>query len=114
MTDYSDKTKEEFRLGKARLQKATLTGTGQTYLSVPPGYHSMVTINKNGSEVIFKATSDFDPNSDVDSAEFGLNLSEGTDDYQKGHNAGFTGFEFDVATYSADVEVIVLHYIPEK
>lgn len=110
MTDYLDKTKEQFRLGKAYVQTDTLTETGTTYYALRPGYHSMVTINKTGSDVELRATNDFSKTSDVDNATFGLNLSEGTDDYQKGHNAGFTGLEIEVATYAAGVDVVITQY----
>jgi len=110
-TAFNDKTSDDFRLDRANVQKLTLTETGKTYVSVRPGFNTSVMINKDTSIVTLKGTNDFTKGGDVDNAVFStLLLSEGADNYQKGHSAGLTGFELDVTTYTNDIIVRVLEY----
>lgn len=108
---FDSKTIEQFRLGKATVQKRTLTGTGKEYFSIRPGYHTMITINKDGSTATLKVTNDFIKSGNVDSAIFGLSVSVDTDDFQKGFTPGFTGIEIDVTAYVSDLEIIVSQFL---
>jgi len=110
MTEFSDKTIEQFHLGKNILQTSTSTGTGTLYFSLIAGYHTTIMINKQASTATMKMTNDYN-NTSVDTAEFGEAQSTGTDDYHKGHSAGFTGCEVDVTAYVGDVEVRILQYL---
>ena len=110
-TAYGPETEDDFRLGKALTQKKTITETGKIYISTRVGYNTSIQINKAGSTATLKGTTDFERGADVDDAVFStINLSEGTDDYQKGHSAGLTGFELDCTIYSADIVLIVTYY----
>jgi len=104
-----------FRHNTSRITRATLTGTGTTYYNIRPGYHTTITVNKNGSTGTMKMTNDFTKSGEtvgnVDDEEFGESQSTGTDDYHKGHTAGFTGCEIDITVYSSDVEVVILEYL---
>ena len=111
MTAHSDKTIEQFRLGKADVQTYTLTETGTTYVSLKPGYNTMVTLNKTGSAVTMAISNDYATGVAVDSAVFGADVSTSTEDYQKGISHGFTGLKIVVGTYADDVIVIVTQYL---
>lgn len=110
-TAFNDATENDFREGKARVQKETLTGVSTKYYSVRPGRYTTVQINKGGSTVTLKATCDYTVNTNVDDAVFStLELSTGTDDYQNGHSAGLTGFEVDLTSFSANCVVTITEY----
>lgn len=108
---FNDDTHHDFNLAKARVQKATLTGTATQYFSVRPGYYTTVQINKGASTATLKATCDFTPATNVDDAVFStIDLSTGTDDYQNGHSAGLTGFEVDLTAFVGNCVIIVTEY----
>lgn len=114
MTAHSDKTREMFRKGHAEVQRATLDGTGTTYFSLKPGFHTTIMINKAASTGTLKMTNGYTVTAGVpglvDAEEFGENQSESTDDYHKGHTAGFTGCEIDISAYVADIEVVITQF----
>lgn len=108
---YGSDTEDDFRLSRAIVQKATITGTGKTYFSVRVGYNTSAQLNKNGSTATLKGTNDYTKGANVDDAEFStIELSSLTTDYQKGHSAGLTGFEVDCTVYVGDIEVIITQY----
>lgn len=114
MTAHDPKTVEQFRRSSF-VQKFTLTGTGTTYVSLKPGYHSTIMINKNGSTGTLKITNDFTQVDGVpglvDNEEFGEEQSSGTNDYHKGHTAGFTGAEIVISAFSSNIEVRVTQFL---
>jgi hypothetical protein len=115
MTAHLDKTIEEFRLGKAYVQQHTSTGTETLYFPLRPGYHTTIMINKTGSTGTLKMSNDFDQVSGVtdtlENLTYGQTQVSGTDDYHKGHTAGFTACEIDITAYVADVEIVITQFL---
>lgn len=110
-TAFSADQIEDFRLGRARVQKFTMTTVSTIYIDVRIGKYTTVILNKGTSIVTLKKTCDYTANTNIDDAEFStLLLSEGADDYCSGHSAGLTGFEVDLTTDNGDCEVIVTEY----
>ncbi len=110
---FNSKTKEQQRLGKFDVQKATISGVSKVYFALKPGYNTHVTINKGASPSTgtLKFTSDYTKGGNVDDAVFGDAVNTGTDNYQKGSTPGFTGVEVDITTSADDVIVRVAQFL---
>lgn len=115
MTAHHKDTVEQFRLNKCRVTRDTITSVTTKYYSIRPGYHTTIMINKDGSTATLKMTNGFTKSGPVigtvDDEEFGEEQSSGTDDYHKGHTAGFTGCEIDCTVSGNDIEVVITEFL---